>query len=443
MSTGSSAHAARRGGFLRFRDARIRAKLAGLLVLPLAAVLVLATVRLSDVGERAGDARRVAELAELGTELSDLTRLVHDERMAALAYLGVPDAPETAYREAVKAVDAQAKTFRERRTALTEVPGGVADRLLGVDGTLTALPQTRAGIAERAGVTVPDAAQRYADALAGLAGYDAALSRIAEPGAVADNLRALAAFDRIEAATAQQAAATYVARVNGDPGARQQRALTSAQAVRADALADFRTVAGDQQIALVDDVLANDAVARADATVTAAPDEVAVAFGNVAQLLRSTEQQLESQALGVADNASTDARRRATLEFVLVLLTLLAAVGFAVYLGRQLTLAVRRLREGALAVANRDLPDAVTRLQDAENLGEGGVDRIVAQTRDPIPVTERDEFGQVAEAFNMVHREAIRVAAEQAALRTSVSTMFLSLARRSQSLVDRVIGELD
>src|SRR4029453_11405534 len=81
--------------------------------------------------------------------------------------------------------------------------------------------------------------------------------------------------------------------------------------------------------------------------------------------------------------------------------------------------------------------------QDADNLGEDGVDRIIAQTRDPIPVTEQDEFGQVAEAFNMVHREAIRVAAEQAALRTSASTMFLSLARRSQALVDRMIGELD
>ena len=43
----------------------------------------------------------------------------------------------------------------------------------------------------------------------------------------------------------------------------------------------------------------------------------------------------------------------------------------------------------------------------------------------------------------MVHREAVRVAAEQAALRTSVSAMFLNLARRSQTLVDRMIGELD
>ena len=49
----------------------------------------------------------------------------------------------------------------------------------------------------------------------------------------------------------------------------------------------------------------------------------------------------------------------------------------------------------------------------------------------------------MARAFNMVHREAVRVAAEQAVLRTSVSAMFLNLARRSQTLVDRMIGQLD
>jgi hypothetical protein len=49
----------------------------------------------------------------------------------------------------------------------------------------------------------------------------------------------------------------------------------------------------------------------------------------------------------------------------------------------------------------------------------------------------------VARAFNAVHREAVRVAAEQAALHTSVSVMFLNLARRSQSLVDLMIGQLD
>ena len=113
-------------------------------------------------------------------------------------------------------------------------------------------------------------------------------------------------------------------------------------------------------------------------------------------------------------------------------------------LARSLNRSLRRLREGALAVANRDLPDAVAAAAGRrQTSATAGSTRSSAQVRDPIRLDTRDEIGQVAEAFNAVHREAVRVAAEQAALRTSVSAMFLNLARRSQTLVDRLIGELD
>ncbi|MEU8237920.1 nitrate- and nitrite sensing domain-containing protein [Actinoplanes missouriensis] len=427
----------------------MRAKLAALLFLPLAAVLILATVRLGEVGERATDAGRVADLTSLGSDLSRLTGLLHDERMAALAYLAVPDAADTGYREAVKAVDAQAQAVGTRRAAVDGIPAVVDQRLAQADTALRALPELRRTVADRS-ATVPETAGRYGDAIAGMGGFAATVSRIAEPGPVADGLRTLAAFSRIETAAATQATVTFVARTSGGLNAERQQAIVAAQATRREALADLRTVATPQQIALVETVAEDDAVTRADTLSTpsgglagTAPNDVVDAFGTVTRLLGAAESQIDEQVVATARDSSSDTSRRATVEFVLVLLVLLAAVIVAIYLGRSMHLAVRRLREGALAVANRDLPEAVTRLQDVENLGEGGVDRIVAQTRDPIPVTENDEFGQVAEAFNMVHREAIRVAAEQAALRTSVSTMFLSLARRSQNLVDRMIGELD
>ncbi|MFF0376870.1 sensor histidine kinase [Actinoplanes missouriensis] len=427
----------------------MRAKLAALLFLPLAAVLILATVRLGEVGERATDAGRVADLTSLGSELSRLTGLLHDERMAALAYLAVPDAADTGYREAVKAVDAQAQVVGTRRAAVDGIPAMVDQRLTQADTALRALPELRRTVADRS-ATVPETAGRYGDAIAGMGGFTATVSRIAEPGPVADGLRTLAAFSRIETAAATQATVTFVARTSGGLNADRQQAIVAAQATRREALADLRSVATPQQIALVETVAEDEAVTRADTLSTpsgglagTAPNDVVEAFGTVTRLLGAAESQIDEQVVATARDSSSDTSRRATVEFVLVLLVLLAAVIVAIYLGRSMHLAVRRLREGALAVANRDLPEAVTRLQDVENLGEGGVDRIVAQTRDPIPVTENDEFGQVAEAFNMVHREAIRVAAEQAALRTSVSTMFLSLARRSQNLVDRMIGELD
>ena len=69
--------------------------------------------------------------------------------------------------------------------------------------------------------------------------------------------------------------------------------------------------------------------------------------------------------------------------------------------------------------------------------------QLANQIAEPLPVRSKDEFGQVTEAFNAVHLEAVRTAAEQAALRASVATMFVNLARRSQILVDRLIGHLD
>ena len=58
----------------------------------------------------------------------------------------------------------------------------------------------------------------------------------------------------------------------------------------------------------------------------------------------------------------------------------------------------------------------------------------------------RDEIGQVAAAFDDVHREAVRLAAEQALLRGNVNAMFTNLSRRSQGLIQRqlsLISELE
>ena len=61
----------------------------------------------------------------------------------------------------------------------------------------------------------------------------------------------------------------------------------------------------------------------------------------------------------------------------------------------------------------------------------------------PIDVPSSDEIGQVARAFDQVHREAVRLAGEEAQLRSSVSAMFVSLSRRSQSLLERLLRLID
>ena len=64
----------------------------------------------------------------------------------------------------------------------------------------------------------------------------------------------------------------------------------------------------------------------------------------------------------------------------------------------------------------------------------------------PVPVHTREEVGEVARAFDAVHAQAVRLAAEQATLQNTVNSMFVNLSRRSQSLVDRqlqLIEELE
>ncbi|MET0422959.1 MAG: nitrate- and nitrite sensing domain-containing protein, partial [Actinoplanes sp.] len=452
MSTGSSTQVTRRGVFPRLRDARIRAKLALILLVPLAAVVFLATTRLVDVGQRAAEADQVEKLTQLDTDVSGLTQLLHVERMAAAVYLAPSNTPPgpDAYNAAVRATDAQIQTYRIHRRDIGDPPDAVADRLLRIDDHLNTMDATRTKVGKRDGIAVSEAVSRYGVVITDLVGYGEALSQFAGDGDVADSLRSISAFAKAKAGIAEQQAISYAARVSGDLSPEQRTAFIATQTTQQEALESFSLVATPGQQAMVDNVVTGDAVNLVDQVSTqlgrgdlVAAADITNSFGAVVDLMRWAEQQLEGATLTQAADDRNAVVQRGAIEAALVVLVLIVAIALAVLLARSLNLSLRRLREGALAVANRDLPDAVARLRDARNLGEGGVDNIVAELRDPIQLDTKDEVGQVAQAFNVVHREAVRVAAEQAALRTSVSTMFLNLARRSQSLVDRMIGELD
>ncbi|GAA0515272.1 histidine kinase [Paractinoplanes deccanensis] len=451
MSTGSSTQVARRGVFPRLRDARIRAKLALILLVPLAAVVVLATTRLIDIGQRASEAGQVEELTKLDTDISALTQLLHTERMAAAAFLAAPaGARPDAYDASVRNTDAQIAVYRGHRAGVGDPPGAVRDRLARIDDHLNTMDATRTAVSKREGIAVAEAVSRYGVVITDLVAYGESVSQVAGDGEVADSLRALSAFARAKAGTAEQEAVSYAAQVSDDLSEEQRTAFIATQTSQQEALTTFSLVASGEQRALADKVVSGDAVNLVDGVAgrlgrgEAVPaTDITYAFGAVVDLMRWAEQQLESKIVAAAGDDRDAVVRQAAIESALVVLVLIVAIALAVILARSLNMSLRRLREGALAVANRDLPDAVAKLRDARNLGEGGADDIVRQVRDPIKLDNRDEVGQVAQAFNVVHREAVRIAAEQAALRTSVSTMFLNLARRSQSLVDRMIGELD
>ncbi|WP_234536283.1 sensor histidine kinase [Streptomyces shenzhenensis] len=132
-----------------------------------------------------------------------------------------------------------------------------------------------------------------------------------------------------------------------------------------------------------------------------------------------------SEASTIADNAKTDA----FITGAAVMVALLAAFILAGMVARQMSRSMRQLRNAAFGIAEQRLPMLVDQLSRTD---PGRVDTRVA----PIPITTTDEIGEVARAFDQVHREAVRLAAEQALLRGNINAIFTNLSRRNQSLIE-------
>ncbi|MEU6421053.1 sensor histidine kinase [Streptomyces spiralis] len=132
-----------------------------------------------------------------------------------------------------------------------------------------------------------------------------------------------------------------------------------------------------------------------------------------------------NEAAGIAD----DAKQSTFITGAVVLIALLAAFILAGLVARQMSRSMRQLRNAAFGIAEQRLPMLVDQLSRTD---PGRVDTRVT----PIPITSTDEIGEVARAFDQVHREAVRLAAEQALLRGNINAIFTNLSRRNQSLIE-------
>ncbi|WP_420719279.1 nitrate- and nitrite sensing domain-containing protein [Streptomyces sp. NRRL S-1521] len=144
---------------------------------------------------------------------------------------------------------------------------------------------------------------------------------------------------------------------------------------------------------------------------------------------RTIESDLADKAVDEASDIAADAQRNAYITGAIVVLALLAAFLLAGLMARQMSTAMRRLRTAAFGIAEQRLPMLVDQLSRTD---PGRVDTRV----EPIPINSTDEIGEVARAFDQVHREAVRLAAEQALLRGNINAIFTNLSRRNQSLIE-------
>ncbi|MGW3285720.1 nitrate- and nitrite sensing domain-containing protein [Streptomyces sp. NPDC001002] len=144
---------------------------------------------------------------------------------------------------------------------------------------------------------------------------------------------------------------------------------------------------------------------------------------------RQIESDLADKAVSEATTIADNAKRDALITGAAVVVALLLAFILAGAVARQMSRAMRQLRNAAFGIAEQRLPMLVDQLSRTD---PGRVDTRVA----PIPITTKDEIGEVARAFDQVHREAVRLASEQALLRGNINAIFTNLSRRNQSLIE-------
>jgi signal transduction histidine kinase len=147
--------------------------------------------------------------------------------------------------------------------------------------------------------------------------------------------------------------------------------------------------------------------------------------GLTTKLLDGIDEQLDASA--------TDARNRALLNGGITLAALLAAIVLALVVSRLLLNPIRRVREGATAVANEQLPEAVAKIRAGGDPGP----------IEPIDVTTHEEIGQMARAVDDLHQQAVVLASREAGLRAQVSDMFVTLSRRHNSLINQQLDLIE
>ncbi|MGH3713652.1 MAG: nitrate- and nitrite sensing domain-containing protein [Micromonosporaceae bacterium] len=488
----------RRGLLPRLRNVRIRSKLGLILIIPIVALVGLAVVRLAEAGQsviQAEDAMRYAKVSQRAAELAEQ---LQSERSLAAAYLVGEEADrktfKSAYDEQKQRTDKSITAYADARGELSSVEPNLKDLLSRIDGQLEIreLDDLRDAVDARNKLSLTAAVFEYRILIANLIAYRESLAHIAGDAEAADLARAAAAIssyteyaalEQVKGAglLATRTSTRYELREFAATIAGQDesyRAFTNAAEERH--LNDFqRTAAGEGygKDASKDEVRLNgvllggkdlDASTNAEiqAQVQAAeryqteiqkvlPGQAIKLSGGAGlaewvdamttrvALVREVEQRLDEEFQAKVQHQKDTLVQQLLAEGLTVLLVLFVAALIALLIARSMARSLRRLREGALAVAYESLPQSVARLRNPETLGELTPDQVAASVKDPVQVRGRDEIGQVSQAFNVVHREAVRIAAEQAALRANVATMFINLARRSQALVDRLIGHLD
>ncbi len=161
------------------------------------------------------------------------------------------------------------------------------------------------------------------------------------------------------------------------------------------------------------------------------------AFGTLSDEIGEIQSQILDSIVIDAAAAASDARRATLLRMVIVLLAVIIAAVIAIWVTRSITRRIQTIASGANQVAEEQLPALVKALSDER--GNAALPVI-----EPLSTQGTDELTELAQSFNSVQTTLVDVANEQVeVLRRGVSDIFVTMARRNRSLIDRQLAMLD
>ncbi|MEU9701054.1 ATP-binding protein, partial [Streptomyces sp. NPDC047981] len=167
----------------------------------------------------------------------------------------------------------------------------------------------------------------------------------------------------------------------------------------------------------------------------AASAEWKASADTVLQRFAAAQAQASTAAIDAASPVSFAVLGGSGVAVALGLLGVLLSLFISVRIGRGLVRELTDLRNSALTLAGRELPETIRKLHTGES-----VDLDVLA---PLRAHRDDEVGQVGAALVAVHRAAVMSAAERAQVLHGISGVYVNLARRSQALLHRQLALLD
>ncbi|WP_189237849.1 nitrate- and nitrite sensing domain-containing protein [Planomonospora parontospora] len=429
----------------------MRTRLTALILVPTAVGVLLAGARVAASVEGVTVHQRTAAAAEYSGRLRDLAQAIglERDRGAWAAFQPANKGLESSFTTQRKVVDDLLLEVRRDLRAIDDSYGPRAVKAArDAAYQLDSLGKTR----ELPGTA---RAERYVFLINPLLQLHEELTLVSDDPEIIGNTRGLSALayakEEVSRQRARLLAGYYApALIN----AQQVEEFIASRSRLEERKAEFAIESGAENGQLLSTQLVDERVHRAELTKSKAialagrPNasgrllsdltEVKQWFGDNTEVLnrmKKVETKVAGDVITRARELEDSEQRAAIIAAGLILTLLLLVLGLTVLIARSMVLPLRRLRVEALDVAGNRLPDVVRKLRIS---GETQTPEV-----EPISVDSRDEIGEVAKAFDEVHRQAVRLAAEESELRSNISAMFVNLSRRTQTLVERQISLID